>query len=209
MINTGVQQLLIKETKLAGGVTVKEEAIRSDALLITLWVSSISGTLDVSVTQLTDDGKESGLVSFPTLSATTAILLTKKSGVTLSRFKVTAAYSAACSYEIYVRPIESAGDSTTKLLGQSTLTATQITVSTSPVLLIPAALTDRAGLIIRNWNQTTGVLYVAESGAADLTTTAYPVGPTEALSIDLASGAAVYGVSDSGSIDVRILQAGG
>lgn len=209
MIHPDTQERLISETTVGAGTTVREDNIQSDSLIATIWVNSISsGTLDVSVYTLTDTGKELLLFSFPTLSAPSASLLLKKAGISMSRFLVRATYTGICSYEAYVRAVTGAGESSVKIVGADTLQASQITVGTSPTVLVPVSLVDRNGIIIKNWN-TSGALYIADAAADDTVAAGYPIAPGEALSIDIAGGVAIYGRSASGTVDVRILEAGG
>lgn len=209
MIKQDLQVQLVSETTVGPGTTTREDNIQSDSLIATLWVNSISsGTLTVSVYTLTDTGKELLLFSFPVLSAPSASLLLKKAGISMARFIVRATYTGICSYEIYVKATQGAGESSVKIVGAATLKASQITVGTSPTLLVPVSLTDRNGIIIKNWN-TNGALYVADAAGDDTVGNAYPIAPGEALSVDIASGVAFYGVAASGTVDVRILEAGG
>ena len=208
MIHPGSQELLIRETTLASGVSSKEGVIQSDSLLCTLWVDSISsGTLDVSVYTLTDNGKEVLLFSFPQLSATTTNLLLKKSGISMQRFRVVATYSGEVQYEVYVRAIEGAGESSVRILGAANLETSSATVTTSADVLLPASLEDRNGITLLNYSGS-GTLFVSED-PGKLSADAWPIPPGSGWSIDIAAGVTLYAVSSSGSLDVRIAQSGG
>lgn len=112
LLNNGTQERLISETAVAGGSTVKEGSIKSDSLLVSLWVNSITtGTLSLKVYTLTDTGKGVEIIDFPAISTGTTNLLLKKSAVSLQRFRVVATYTGGCSYEVYVRAIEGGGGS--------------------------------------------------------------------------------------------------
>lgn len=208
MIHPGTQERLIKEATLAAGVTSKEGVIQSDSLLCTLWVDQItSGSLNVSVYTLTDNGKEVLLFSFPSLTAPTTNLLLKKSGVSMARFRIVATYTGQVEYEVYVRAIEGAGESSVKIVGANELQTSAGTVTTSPAILIPANLQDRAGISVLNYSGS-GTLFISES-SAKLPLEAWPVPPGAGWSLDIAAGVTIYAVSSSGSLDVRIAQAGG
>lgn len=199
---------MIAEVTTGAGSTDRQSSVQTDSLLASLWVNSVtSGTLSVSVYTLTDNGKEVLLFSFPVLSAPTANLLLKKSGVSMSRFRVVATYTGICDYEVYVRAVTGAGESSTRLLGSSNWQVSQTTATTSPAVLIASSLTDRNGVLIKNWN-TTGVLYIGESLAKADPAIGYPLGAKDALAMDIAAGTEVYAVADTGTIDVRIAESG-
>lgn len=204
----GKQEQLIAETTTGAGSTVREGSIDTDSLLATVWINSItSGTLAISVYTLTDIGKEKLLFSFPTLSAGSTELLLRKSGVSLQRYKVVATYTNTCSYEVYIRAVAGAGESSTRILGSTNLRVSQKNITTSAEQLLPASLTDRQGLLVKHWGGT-GNLYLAESLVKATSGTGYPLAPRDAIAMDIAAGATIYAVSDSGSIDVRIAESG-
>lgn len=208
LIHVGTQDRLIAESTTQAGTTSKEGSISSDSLLCTLWVDSVtSGSLDVSVFTLTDNGKEVLLFSFPSISAPTVNLLMKKSGISMQRFRVVATYTGSCSYEVYIRAVAGAGESSTRIIGAANLSTSSATVTTTPSVLIASALTDRNGLTLRNYAGG-GVLHVSES-LSKLTADSWPVGPGEVWSLDIAAGVTIYAVASSGSIDVRIAESGG
>lgn len=208
LIHPGTQCRLIDETTSAAGTTSKEGSIQSDALLVTLWVDSVtSGSLSVKVYTLTDTGKEAELISFPVISAPTTSLLLKKSGVSMQRFRVEATYTGSCQYEVYVRAIDSAGESNVRLLGSANLETDTATVTTTAAVLIPAALEDRNGVSILNYSGA-GILFISED-ITKLPARAWPVPSGGGWSLDIASGVTIYAVSSSGSLDVRIAQSGG
>jgi hypothetical protein len=178
--------------------------IESDSVLISLFADVVSGTLDVTVYTLTEEGKEVVIINFPQLAAPTSDLLLKKAAAAMSRIKVVATYSGATTFEIRARSI-GAGESSVKILGASQAKASQLTVGTSPTLLFPISLTDRAGMIVKN-NGTSAILYLGYTVAEATTGNGYPIGPGESIGIDVGSGATVYGRAASGTIDVRLME---
>lgn len=209
LLHPGTQERLISESTTGAGSSSKEGSIQSDSLLATLWVGSVtSGTLTVSVYTLTDTGKEVLLFSFPAISAPTSNLLLKKAGVSLQRFRVEATYTGVCNYEVYIRATEGIGESSNKILGADTWKVSQSTVTTVAAVLIPASLTDRNGLVLKNWSPT-GNIFVAESLAKATAALGYPLAPKDALALDVAAGAAIYAIADAASVDVRIAESGG
>jgi hypothetical protein len=208
ILHPGTQDRVISETTTGAGSTSREGSIQSDSLIATLWVDSVSsGNLTVEVYTLTDTGKEALLFSFPTIAAPSTSLLLKKAGISMQRFRVKATYTGVASYEVYVRAVEGIGEASVKLLGQAELSTSAATVTTTPSILIPSALTDRNGVTIKNYSGG-GTLFVSES-SGKLTSQAWPVTPGEVWSLDVASGVTIYAVSSAGSLDVRIAQAGG
>lgn len=204
LIHPGTQERILAETTLGSGTTSKEGSIQSDSLVATLWVDSIaSGELTVSVFTLTDTGKELELFSFPVLTVGSINLLLKKAGVSLQRFRVQATYTGICQYEVYIRAIEGAGESSVRILGSSSFRVEQVDLSTTPVALIPASLEDRQGVIIKNWSLTTN-MYIAETSAKATVAGGYPVAPRDNVTVDVQAGVAIWAVAESGTIDVRI-----
>lgn len=209
-LNPGKTERLIAETTTGAGQTSREGAVISDSILATLWVDNIgSGTLTVTVYTLTDAGKEVELFSFPALTAPTSNILLKKAGISLQRYRVRATYTGACSYEVYIRAVSGIGESSTKILGSQNWEVNQITVGTTAQILIPAAIFDRRGFIIRNYSSSGQILYVAQDLASATPAKGFPIPPGETFAVDVASGAEVYAVSTGPNTDIRYAQAGG
>lgn len=209
LIHTGTQDRVISEVTTVAGSTTREGSIQSDSVLVTLWVNSVtSGSLSLVVYTLTDTGREKAIITFPTVSAPTVELILAQSSPSLQRFKVVATYTGVCDYEVYVRATTGSGQSTSKIIGNNNWTVSQQDVTPVPGILIAAALADRAGVLIKNWG-TSGNVYVAETLAKATSLIGYPLAPKDAVAMDIAAGAEVYAVSDSGTVDIRIAQSGG
>lgn len=209
LMHPGTQERLIAESVLGAGSTVREGSIQSDSLVATLYVNSISsGDLTITVYTLTDTGKETTIITFPAVSAPSSNLLIRKAAISLQRFRVVASYTGVCDYEVYIRAIDGAGESSAKILGNTNWRVSQADVTTVPIVLIPAALDDRAGVLVKNWS-TVSTVYIAESLAKADVNIGYPLAPRDALAMDIAAGAAVYAVADAGTADCRITEAGG
>ena len=213
LISSGTQARILQESPTQAGSTVREGSVNSDSLLATLWVRSVSpgATLSVRLVTLTEGGEDSTpsqeyqILQFPDLTAPTTQLLVSKAAVTMQRFRVYAAYTGAVSYEIYVRALASAAAADVSIQGSKSLVTSQITVGTTPVVLIPSALTDRTGLVVKQW-QGSGNLYMSED-SGKLPGSAWPLAPKDALALDVAAGVTIYALSDSGDIDVRLAEA--
>lgn len=208
LIQNGVQSRVIHESTTAAGSTSVDGSIQSDSLIATLWVESITaGTLSVSVYTLTDNDKELLLFSFPDITSVSTNLLLRKAGVSMQRFKVVATYTGSCTYEVHVRAVDGAGESSVKILGASSLITDTLTVTTIPAALIPAALQDRNGLSLLNYSGG-GTLFLSED-ISKLPARAWPVPPGGGWSLDIQAGVTIYAVSSSGSLEVRVAESGG
>lgn len=202
----GKEHLLISESPTQAGSKTESIGIDSDSVLVSLFVTSITGTIDVTVYTEVDTGQESEIISFPQINSSTANLLIRKAALSMDRVRVEAVYTGACEYSVRVRGI-GAGEASVKIQGQSNASASQSNVGTSAQIVIPSTLDDRVGLVLKN-NSASGTLYIGFTMAEASLGNAYPLAPGESLGMDLAAGQAIYGLSSSGTIDVRILQAG-
>jgi len=209
LIHPGVQTQILNVAASGAGTTSRDFSIQSDAVLLTLYAGSVSGALDVVVYAVGPLGTvlSPALVTFATQTGPTPQLLIERSGVIPGALRVVATYNGACEFEVNARAVF-AGTSDTRILGSTNWEVSQVTVGTSPVLLIPAALTDRQGLLVKNWSSTQ-TIYVGESAAKAAASVGYPLAPRDAIAMDVASGSQVYAVSDAAGADARIVQAGG
>lgn len=111
VLNPGVQLDVITEATAGSGVTARDLIIQSDAVLATLSVTAISGTLDVAVYAIVGDAEQL-ILTFPTVSAPT-VLEILHSETTTSNLRVRAQYSGACSYRVQCRAVMADGSSAT------------------------------------------------------------------------------------------------
>jgi hypothetical protein len=207
LIPPGKTKKLIEETLTSAGTTEVHFSIDADSFLSSLFVESTSGDLDIEFFTFTEDGQEVSLFSFPTISAPTADLLLRRAGVSMSNVKAVITYTDAVSYRLDVKPLQ-AGELETRILGATDAQNSQLTINTGVAqVLIPASLTDRAGLIVRN-NNTTGTLYVGYTIASTTLAEGFPVYPGGTYAADTSAGAVLYGVGDV-AIDTRIVEVGG
>ena len=207
-LTQGKEVQVLKSVQTAAGTESVIFSVDAETVLLSAAIISTSGDVDIKVyTQGGDDGQELNIIAFPTISAPTTSLVMKKAAQTLQRVRVEVTYTGACSYNIRARGI-SGGAADVRILGATNATASANTVSTTAAVLVPSALTDRSGVVIKN-NNLSGTMYLGFSLAQASSTIGYPVGPQEALALDVDSGVAVYAVADSGTIDVRLLEAGG
>lgn len=204
----GKVRTVIDDSPTSGGSRSESFPIDADSILVSLFVESVSGSLDVSVKSFTESGKEIEVITFPTITSSTANLVIKKAAAVMSNIRIDASYTDAVTYEVRARGI-SIGEASIRILGPADGRASQIDVSSvTPTLLIPSSLDDRVGLIIKNNDSSTNIFLGYESSEAT-TSNGYPLGPGESLGIDIASGQELYAFASSGTVDVRIMEAGG
>jgi hypothetical protein len=109
LIHPGTQTQLVKLSAPAAGTTARDFSIQSDAVLLSLSASAVSGNLSVVVYPVASDGTTSSpaLVSFPVLSAPTSGIVTVQSGVIPSALRLVATYSGPCSFEVVAKAVSS------------------------------------------------------------------------------------------------------
>lgn len=203
---SGKTTTLLNESAAPAGTRTVVFPIDCDSVLISLWVDSItSGDLDIAVYTQTMDGKQVEIISFPTISAPTAELLLRKAATAMSVVKLVVTTTGVATFEVRAKGL-TAGETTAKIVSAGSLTTSSTTVNTSPSILIPAALTDRNGLTIKNYTGG-GTLFVSED-QTKLPADAWPIGPGEVWSLDVAAGVIIYAVSSAGTLDVRLAQSG-
>lgn len=205
----GKTAVVIDETVTAAGLTVKEFGIDSDSVLISVFAENVTGDLDIVVKTVTDNNlgiKELPVITFPTITAATSNLIIRKAAAVMSRIRIEVTYTGTATYQVWARGVGT-GEASVRILGASDGSSTQVDIgSVTPTLLVPSALADRSGIIIKNYNAS-GVLYLGYSSAEANSLTGYPIGPNEALAIDISASGAIYGIASTGTIDCRIMQA--
>lgn len=212
-LQPGAQSRIFVQSPSAAGVQTATVTTEADTILISLYAASVTGTLDVKVYNIVGPAQTGGqprrslAFAFPTLSATTTDLLLRRAAVTTEQVEIEVTYDSACSFELWARAVYG-GTTDARILGAASLRVSQVTVGTTPVILIPASLTDRSGIVIKNWS-TSADLYVGESAAKADISVGYPLAARDGLAVDLAAGQAVWGVASTGTVDVRLGESGG
>lgn len=180
-------------------------AVHADTLLLSLFVRSLAtGTVTVTASTLHYPNEELPVISFPVLSAPTTELVLKKAAVVLSNCTLTIEYTGTCDLQVVAKGL-SVGDLSVSVVGASELQTRKSLIGTSPTILIPAALEDRAGLLVKNWSNAT--VYLAESSAQLVADQGYPITPGESLAIDVAAGQVIWAQSTKPNTDIRIVEA--
>lgn len=207
MLKQGLQEVLLKEKPTSSGSSVKDFSIQSDAVLVAVWVPSTAGTIQIDVYSILDDGsKESKLITFSPITAPTTTMVQRRSAATTTRLRLRVTYTDSCEFEISARAIGT-GSGDTRILGASTLQMLQKNVSTPHVVLIPASAKDRSAIAIKN-NSTSGTIYIGETIAKANIAKGWPIGPKDALGLDVQAGVELYAISDGPVCDIRIIESG-
>ncbi len=105
VMNPGVQLDILTESPGSAGMDQRDLVIQSDAVLATVSVYSIAGTIDVVVYAVVD-GRELPILTFPTISSPTDLVI-QVSAATTSQLRVRATYTAAVSYRVQCRAVGS------------------------------------------------------------------------------------------------------
>lgn len=209
VVNQGVQINALELAPTGAGSKSRELIIQSDSILVTLYAGSVAGTLDVVV--YAQDGRPGGneteLFRFPQLTAGTTELLLRRAAISTANVRIAATYSDACDFKVQARAING-GLESVKIVGSANLQTSQLTIGTTPAILIPSALEDRIGVVIKNWSTGTDV-YIGESAAKAVPGTGYPLAGRDAVAIDVAAGSTIYASTATGTADVRIAETGG
>lgn len=186
----------------------KTVLLEADSCLISLWVSSISsGSISVTVSTITELGREFPIIAFPAVTGPTTNLLLKKASLAMSRVVIRVIATGPCAFDVDLRGI-SAGETSTKIVGSSNAVSVKYAATSTPGVVIPSTISDRNGLIIKN-NGPSGTLFMGFSLSEATLATGYPIAVGESVAIDVAAGATIYGVSSGGTLDIRTMQAFG
>lgn len=182
----------------------------AEAVLVSLFVPTISGTLDVSVYTLDGEGAEFLLSTFPQITAVTSSLVIEKGAQHLGQLSIRVSFSTDCSYRIYARGCNSA-EASVRIAGATTARASQTTITTGAAqLLISAALVSRSGIAVMNNNAVGGdVLYVGYASGEATIANGWPIIPQGNFTADLEPGVELWATSSSVATDVRIMESGG
>jgi hypothetical protein len=192
----------------SAGTITKDLSIQSDAALFLLWVNSTAGDITVEVFGILDaDGREVLLASFPKVNTPSTEILQKRTGTAPTRLRVRVTHTGACDFELSARAV-STGSSDTRILGGASLKVSKKTVNSSPTLLVPSSLVDRTAIAIKNWSSS-GTIYIGETIAKANQNNGWPIGPKDALGLDIQAGVELYATAVDGPCDIRIIESGG
>lgn len=201
------QCALLIECPTAASTKEKSIAVESSGVLLSLYVESITGTLDVNVYTHTKKGHEKLIDTFPQISAPTTELLLRKQVEVHDHLRVEVITSGAAKYDLRAKGVE-ASLASVQVQGADAWNVQNATVTTRQ-LLIAADLEDRNGLQIRNANFSgVEILRVAETETKLIDGIYASVLPGEALQPDIRAGSEIWAESDGAAIRVEIVEIG-
>jgi hypothetical protein len=206
LLKSGLQEVVFRESGSSAAVLTKDISVQSDAALFLLWVNSTSGNITVEVFGILADDKEALILTFPTINQATTELVQKRTGTVPTRLRVKVTCTAAFNFELSARAAAT-GSSDTRVLGGTSLKISKKTINGVPSLLVPASLVDRNAIAIKNWSSS-GTIYVAETITKANSANGWPIGPKDALGLDIQAGVELYAVADGGPCDIRIIESG-
>ena len=207
LLKTGLQDVVLRESPVAAGVITKDISIQSDAALFLLWVTATTGDITIEVYGILADDREAFVLSFPKVNQPTLEFLQKRTGTVPTRLRIKVTHTGACSFELSARAV-STGSSDTRILGGASLKVSKKTVNSNASLLVPSSLVDRAAIAIKNWSSS-GTIYIGEAINKANQNNGWPIGPKDALGIDIQAGVEIYAIAVDGPCDVRIIESGG
>lgn len=208
ILKTGLQEIVLRASPVSAGTITRDISIQSDAALFLLWVNSTAGDITVEIYGILDsNNKEVFLTAFPKINQPSTEISQKRTGTAPTRLRVKVTFTAACDFELSARAV-STGSSDTRILGGAALKMSKKTINGTPSLLVPASLVDRTALAIKNWSSS-GIIYVAETIAKANATDGWPIGPKDALGLDIQAGVQLYAVAVDGPCDIRLIESGG
>lgn len=106
----GKEFRLLNESPISAGTVSEIIGIEADSVLVSVFCTSISGTLLIEVFTQQDEGEELLILTMPVISAPTSELLIRRAGPSMDRIRVKATYTDACTYSVRVRGSEAAED---------------------------------------------------------------------------------------------------
>lgn len=188
----------------SAGSDVIEFQIDSDSVLVSLFVGSTSGSVNVSVDTYAGE-HATEVIAFPEITGPLTEILLRKSAVAMSNLRLKVDYTGPSVIEVYVKGI-GAGETSVKIIGSNKARASQIDITDTPTKVVATSLDDRQGLMFRNLGPET--IYVGFTIAETTVDNGYPVLSGEAFQSDIQAGSDIYAVTASGVADVRIVESG-
>lgn len=205
VLQQGRTLTVISETVYGTGTTKKTFASISDGAIISLYVSSITGSLSIRVLTETSAGKSYELFSFPTVTSPTNGLTLKTAAPTMENITIEATYNGDVEYEVHARGVAS-GEVSAKVVSPSNATTGRVLVSTVPTLIVAASNSNRSAILLRNTDDN-GTLYIGFSEAQASTANGFPVLPGENFMLNISGGQALYGIGTVSPMDIRYVEA--
>ncbi len=131
IIHPGTSARLVNTSASAAGVTTKDFVVQSDSVLVSVWVSSITGSLTVELLDVLDETQESVALSLPPFVAPSTAVFSQQSGTVTSNVRIRATYTGACDFQVHVRAVGPV--SSGSISGSVSITGGTIDTITNPV----------------------------------------------------------------------------
>lgn len=151
---------VLSDAPIASGSASRMFGVDADGILVSVFVPNVTGSVDVIVDTLGEDGSERNVITFPSITSPTAELVFRTAVNILSRIRVTVNYTGSCEYQIRARGISRGGaaaDDAPITVDLSPLTVTNPSISnvtlslanTEQAIVLPAGV-KRYSLKARN-----------------------------------------------------------
>jgi hypothetical protein len=211
-LHHGVESAVLRVDETVSGTADAIVTVQSDSILVTLYATTVGGTVDVDVYAITQGGPgnsdaahEALLFSFPQLSAPSGQLLLQTAAATTARVRVKATWTGAAHFDVNARAING-GASNTRVIAASTAVTDSKTVNTgAPQILIPPSLVGGIGFLVKNWSSNGALIYVSED-PSKIPNQAWVLTPGETFDISVKSGQTWYTASTVDGANLRIVR---
>lgn len=190
---------------LGTGVKQYSAITQADTILVSVFIRSITTSVKVDVYTVSQDGSKK-IINFPLLTAPTAELVIEQAAATLSNLRLDIDYVGDCDFDVVFRGVTGGTTSNSIAFGAASATAYNVVATSTPAILIPAAITDRQGLILKNYGSG-ATLFIGFTLSEASASVGWPMAQGETIAIDLQAGQVIYAVSSGANINVRVMEA--
>lgn len=211
-LHPGTQRTILEVAPTAASTHEVWFENQADSILLTLFVNSSAGDVDVSLYSVTQGGPaespvhELEILTFPTVTGPTSTLLVEVASVTTTRLKLVATTTDAANFEVQARAING-GASDVRVVTAGTAKTDQKDINIAPAqVIIPPTLTSGIGFMCRNWSSNGATIYVSETQANAVPGKGWPLGPGDTFDISVKGGQTWYASSSIDGADLRILE---
>lgn len=212
-LHEGNTTLVLEETVTETSTFSEIFTIDSDSVLLSLWVDSTAGDLDVTAYTLVSGleqppVRKAPIITFPTISAPTTNLLLQKAATTLSIVQVVVTTTGAASFRIDAKGTTSA-EGSVRIVGSSDFETASVSVTSSPSVIIAPSLASQNGILLKNFSNNRNIFVGKSLATASNAGGGYPLSSGETLPMNVAAGTSIYASTDSAPADLRIVRTGG
>lgn len=187
---------------------------QADSILLTLFVNSSAGDVEVKLYSVTQGGPaqspihELEILTFPVVSGPTTTLLVEVASVTTARLKLVATTTDAADFEVQARAING-GASDVRVVTAGSIEMDKKIINSGPgQVVVAAALTESVGFLIKNWSSNGAIVYIAETQAKATTGLGFPLAPGDSFDVSVKAGQTYYATATVDGADLRIVKGG-